>query len=238
MGGPNKIFRPLFQTKELLLRIHVVFNDEQKSAHNEFTYGNKLYTKLDPFSFLTLEVTKQDGIYDPSTSILIGQGTICMFEKTFSRLLDNIYNQQIFANKGDRVIAYQDMVNKYTEKLFIPRSNSGIIVKPAVVYDENEVSYEGVAIYINKLDNMASLSINEFEALVYTLKRTDIIAYSQMIMNYYTMYYGFNSENKPYMKKAPQTKSKQIDWSDKTKTEANFRKSSDDTPFIGLKESN
>lgn len=238
INGPNKIFRPLFQTKELLLRLHVVINDDQRSAHNEFTFADKTYTKLDPFTFLTLEIIKQDGVYDPSTSILIGQGTINIFEKAFNKVLNNIYTQEIFANKGEEIIAYQDMVNKYTEKIVVPRSNTGVIVKPAVIYDENEVSYEGVSIYINKLDNVASLSINEFESLVYTLSKVDIFTYSQMLLNYYISYYGINSETKPYMKKITQIKSKHINWENQNKeqTVANFRKPTDEGIFDGIKE--
>ena len=235
---PYKIFRPLFQTKDLLLRIHVVLNDENNNAHEEYEFNKKIYTKINPKTFLTLEIKKQDEQFDPTASMLIGRGTQCIFEKAFDRLLANIYTNDIFANKGNTIIAYQDMVEKFSEKIMIPRSNTGVIITPAVIYDENDISYEGVTFFINRTSNTASLTISEFEEFVYTFKKIDLFSYSQLIMNYYASVYGAASQQ-------PQTNNKQnhyankIDWSmpkQEPQTASNFRKETDNI-FSGIKES-
>ena len=241
VNPPYKLTRPLFKSRELYLRIHVMFGntDTYGGSFSEFTFDNKTSSRIDPGVYLTLDIKKTDSEYDPSLSVVIGKGTLHMFKKSCKRLLDSIYEQHIFANKGNTVVAYQDMVEKYSETITVPRTNSAVLLKPAVVYDENEVSYEGVNVYINKLENMASLFIDEYESLVNILLDIDLFVYSQLLVNYYVSYYGISPENNPYVspmfKETNKPKiSKKIDWeTNEPKVESNFRKPDTDI-FNGI----
>ena len=79
------------------------------------------------------------------------------------------------------------MVEKHTVRLFNIGPNQRMVIKPAIIYDENEISYEGVVLYINKTANYVELPIDAFEALYYTLKETNIFVYSQLMINYYNL---------------------------------------------------
>jgi hypothetical protein len=186
----DKISRVVYQaTKDLSLRMHIKLVKEKdgrkENFHQLFTTkeGNK-YLKLDLQSFLTLEITS--GEWSPDKSIFINQKNLSQIKRKFKKMLDNIYGEEIFAmNKKNEVFMYADTVEKYTEKIFNLGGKSNMIVSPAVIYDENEVTYEGVIIYINKSDNYVELPIDTFEALYDVLEKADLFVYSQLLLAYY-----------------------------------------------------
>lgn len=234
---PHKIIRPLFQSKELSLRLHVVLYDDQNGGcQYEFKFGNKKYVRLDPSVYLTMDIRKENIEYDRSSSVLIGRGNLHIYRKSFKQMLDNIYNEAIFANKGNTIISYQDMVDRFTEKIVIPKLNSVTLLRPAVVYDENEVSYEGVNIFINKNENMASLFIDEFETLVDILMSVDLVLYSQSLINYcVSVYDDITTISQPKQIENQLHQKRLIDWNNtEPKTESNFRKPTNNI-FEGLK---
>lgn len=185
----QKISRTLIQpVKNLCLRIHVkLFKDNggrKDNFHNLFTIEGNSYLKLDLQSFLTLELT--DGEWSRDKSIVIDQRNIYHVIKGFEKSLNAIYHGGIFAtNKKGDIVIYSDMVEKHTVRLFNIGPNQRMVIKPAIIYDENEISYEGVVLYINKTANYVELPIDAFEALYYTLKETNIFVYSQLMINYY-----------------------------------------------------
>ena len=95
-----------------------------------------------------------------------------------------------------------------------------------------------INIYVNKSTNIISLSIDEFENLVYILENIDIFNASQLLINYYMMYL-VNSEK---LKEAATGKEynknvKSIDWlssNNTSKTVSNYRPEEKDDIFDGL----
>jgi hypothetical protein len=185
----DKISRVLIQpTKGLSLRMHIKLLKEKdgrkENFHNIFSFNNNKYLKLDLQSFLTLEIIEGD--WDKDKTIFIDQKNIYQIIKGFKKMIDSIYDNGIFAvNKRDEIVIYKDMVEKYTQKIFNIGGNQKMIIKPAIIYDDNEVSYEGVILYINRSEYYAELSIDAFESLYYALSKVDIFAYSQQLLNYY-----------------------------------------------------
>lgn len=115
------------------------------------------------------------------------------------------------------------MAEKCTEQVFISYINQGIIMKPVVLYDDRDVSYEGVRIFINKLDNFVDLTIDMFEGLVYTMEKVDLFLYSQEIVNFVTSHY--NKIQDEEVKRANGYKRKQIDFKPQVEQiNANFRR--------------
>lgn len=238
---PCKITRTLFQTRELILRLHVsTFNETYGGFHSEYTFGRNTYTRIEPGVYLTLDIKKPEGQFDRTSSVIIARGNLHIYKKAFKRMLNNIYEQNIFANKGNSVVIYQDMAEKYSERVMIPRLNSGMIMKAAVVFDENDVSYEGVNIYLNKTENMTSLFIDEFEELTNIILDIDLFVYSQLLLNYFVSYYKLNPDNQlPQLQQKTYSNSKGrpvIDWSNSNEpqTESNFRKPLEDDIFSGI----
>lgn len=185
----DKISRLLLQpVRHLALKVHIKLLHEKEGRkenfHNLFSMKGNKYLKIDLQSFLTLELN--DGQWAKDKSIIIDQKNIFQLIRGFKRVVDGIYNGNIFAmNKNKEIIIYKDQQEKYTEKIFNLGGNQKIIVRPAIIYDDTDTSYEGVVLHINKYDNFVELPIDAFEALLYTLEKVDLFVYSQQLLNYY-----------------------------------------------------
>lgn len=187
----EKVTRVVIQpTRNLRLRLHAKLLQEREGRKENF---HSLYRKetgegyltLDVQSFLTLEIIDREE-WDKSKSILIDQRNIFQIINGFDKCLKAIYNERIFDTRenGD-IYAYRDMVDKHTVNLFHLGANGRMVLRPAVIYDSNEVTYEGVALHINKTANVAELPIDAFEALYYALKQVNLFVYSQLMLNYF-----------------------------------------------------
>ena len=233
---PEKITRTIIRFDNLVLKISVKLKDENNTFHIETYFNEKTYITLNNPGYLIMEIPKHsDQIYDPSRSFLIGQGNIGSAVKAMKSVLKNIYTQEIFALQGNKVIVYEDMSKKYTEKVSIPRLNQNLLIRPAVIYDENEISYEGVNIYLNNSNNVASLSIEEFENLVYTLEKIDLFVYSQLLVNYVVSFYINKKEKIVTENTIPKSSMKAIEWNVKeNKTSSNYRPKKEENIFEGL----
>ena len=189
MSDIDKISRTVIQpSKELLLRMHVRLlreNDGRKeNFHKLFEIGGNKYLSLDIQAYLTLELKRDEWSIDKW--VMINQTNIVHIIKGFKKMLNAIYNEGIFANtKGNKIILYKDKVKEHTQKIFNLGNNNRLMISPAIVYDDNDTSYEGVIIYLNKTDNYTQLPIDAFESLIYSLEKIDIFIYSQEILNYY-----------------------------------------------------
>lgn len=190
---PEKLTRTILNLKNLILKLHVKIMDETGSIHNEYEYNNKMYLKIETPVYLSLEIV--DDVWSKDKGIIITQNNLHGVRNILKRIINDIYNENIFANKPDgEVVAYKDMVEKCTRKLTLFGTNQQILIRPSVIYDDNDISYEGVILYINKFDNKAELSIELLEVLYYTLKQIDLFTYSQLLVNYYISYYKNNNE--------------------------------------------
>jgi hypothetical protein len=224
-----------------MLRIHVKLiqekNDGRKeNFHNVFVSDDKKgYLTLDLQSFLTLEI--KDGDWAPDKSILIDQKNIYQIIKGFEKSLDAIYNGGIFAvNKRNETIMYKDMAEKHTNRIYNLGMNQRLIIQPAVIFDENETTYEGAILYINKMDNYVELPIDAFEALYHTLKETNMFVYSQLLVNYY-----MSSINKVEVKQTvnqerPKIKKKHpLEMKTEETTTSNIKPKQTEEEFFGFK---
>ena len=228
---PNTLSRSILRFKGLNLRIQVKLKkDDGKTFHNEFKFADKTYLKLDPIVYLILELDKVNDEYNPDRSILIGQGNIHLYIKKMKKIIKDIYNENIFAIKKNEIILYSDMSKKFTQIIQVPGTTQGLAIVPAVVYDENEVSYEGVNLYFNKTENVIGLSIDEFEALAYTIEHIDLFTYSQTLINYISNY---NKDET--VQKISSKLNRSIDWRNNNNTvNANFRKNDNDDTMSSL----
>lgn len=231
---PSKLTRNILFLRELSVRIHVKLHDDNFNYYTEYTYNNKLYAKVDPCVFITLDMSKEKDNYSHDKNIMITQLNINSVINAFKTVQKNIYEQKIFGKRDNEIIVYSDMVEKYSFKLLLPRSNNAMVIRPAVVYDENEISYEGVRLFLNKTENTVDLMIEEFETLIYTLSQIDLFKYSQLLLNYIAIKHP-NGIYEPPKKEFKKRSS--INW-DTPPTEtvsSNFKKPDNNDLFEGLK---
>lgn len=188
----QKISRVVFQPiRDLQLRIHLKLIKERQDGrkenfHNVFTYGDKNYLKVDLQSFFTLEIPGTGSEWAKDKSIVVDQKNIYQLIRGLKKTIDDIYDGGVFAvDKEDNIVIYKDKQEEYTNRIYNLNYNQRIVLTPAIIYDETEVSYEGVIMYINKTANVVEMSIDVLESLYYTLKKADLFVYSQLLLNYY-----------------------------------------------------
>ena len=175
-------------SKNFILKAHVKLTTEKdnikENYYSIYNFNNNKYMKINVFPFLTLEINDKE--WSKDKTIMITQSNLFQIVKSFKKILNNIYHGDVFAmNKQEEIVIYKDKVIEYTEKIFNLGYNQKIIISPAIVYDENETTYEGVVIYLNTTSNFVTLPIDCFEALVYNLEKIDLFVYSQMLLNFY-----------------------------------------------------
>ena len=133
-----------------------------------------------------------------------------------NKTIDNLYKEDIYAYDNSRLVIYSDIADKCR---VISRTPYGILMsKPSIIYDANDIAYEGIILFINNTANIVELPIDMLEALRYTLLKVDFVLYSQALMNYYITYYKINDDN-PYNnnQQKQQTRNNRpvIDWTTK-----------------------
>ena len=188
----EKITRVVIQpSRNLRLRLHVKLLQEREGRKENFhslfekPSGDGEILTLDAQSFLTLEIVDR-GEWNAKKSLLIDQRNIYQVIKGFEKCLKALYNEKIFDKRQNgEIFAYREAVEKNTIPLYYLGGNNRMVLRPTVVYDMNEVSYEGVAIHINTKEYVAELAIDAFEALYYALKQANLFVYSQLMLNYF-----------------------------------------------------
>lgn len=211
---PAKISRIIFNYNKLRVRFHVAFESD---VHREFDYENKVYTSINNVGYLTLEVTQDKGsINDKSRSLMITEKSMFSIINFLNKTIDNLYKEDIYAYDNSRLVIYSDIADKCR---VISRTPYGILMsKPSIIYDANDIAYEGITLFINNTANIVELPIDMLEALRYTLLKVDFVLYSQALMNYYITYYKINDDN-PYNnnQQKQQTRNNRpvIDWTTK-----------------------
>ena len=189
----DKVSRVIsYINKSLVVKIHIKLNKINNLTNTKETF-HKTYNvfgvkgiKIDVLTFLTLEIVADKENWDKTKSLMITPHSIYKILKPLKECRDAIYNNDIFyisTSKGLSI--YADEAEKFTRTTKMNKENQSLFIKPALLFDENETSYEGVYLYLNKIENLVELSIEELDALVYILDKVDMFVYSQALLNYF-----------------------------------------------------
>lgn len=176
-------------SRNLVLKVHakLLYEKEgrKENFHQLFTFKGNNYCKLDLQSFLTLEI-KDEEEWTREKTLIIDQNNLFHILKGLSKSLDYIYKGEVFAmNKNNEVIIFKDKQDKCTVKLFNLGNNQRLVIKPAVIYDDNDISYEGIILYFNKSAIYTELTIDAFESFIFNLKQVNIFIYSRLLLSNY-----------------------------------------------------
>ena len=236
-GYPEKITRVIYAYGNLTIKLHVkILDDKNEPLHTEYEYGKKKYLKLDNFVYLTLDIT-ESGQWDQSKSIMITQYNMHVISSAINKVIKDIYNGSMYAmKKNGELIIYKDKVVECTQQVNIVSPPAALLIEPTIVYDDNEIGYEGVNLFINKRENVIQIPIHYLEALKYTLDKIDLFHYSQLLLNYFVSYYGGSNE-RVFERKHNVNRYKQnisFDNPNVETTSANFRRPSDDSDIFGF----
>lgn len=214
------------------LRFHLKITEE---THKEFKFGGKLYSSLNSLGFVTLEY--MDGQYDyenNTTSVMITDKSIYGLLTALKDAINNLYTYDIYYKENGELRMYEEEANKYSiaKRLY---GGGAIMLRPTIVYDENETSYEGISLCVNTTNNRIDLPLETLEALYYTLTKVDFFIYTQSLLTYYITYYNIDEENTYVVDNTALTLPKpKVDWLNeqheepKVEVTSTFRKQKDE----------
>lgn len=187
-----KLSRTLFQTKNIRLRIHMYTTNETKGKvepfYRKFDFNGSDYMTLDIKSYFTLECL--NGEWSQDKSMYIDNKGLPHLKRCMKLMLKNLYEEadMFSVTEYNTPVISSESIKKYTIPIYNLGYNQRLVLQPVVVYDENEVAYEGVSILFNKTVNYSDLTIDEFESLVDIVSDLNLFTYSQQLANFYMIY--------------------------------------------------
>lgn len=224
---PAKISQQLFTYSKLRIRFHVKIDND---GHKEYDFNNKVYTHINYQSHITMEIVTDNNLTnDMSHSMMITERNMFAVVNFLNKTINHIYRDDLYAMQNKKLILYDDIAKQCREVVQTP---TGILMsKPTIIYDENEMAYEGVSLFINNTHNMIDIPIDSLEAIRYNILKVDFILYTNSILNYYINYYKVNEDNPTQTNNRFQSNKKHIDWNiqpDKSYTTATFNRGKDE----------
>ena len=236
---PQKITRSILAYGNLNIKLHVRVSAENLKYHNEFEFKEKKYLSLGNNVYITMEINNKNEEWNSGNGVMLNQYNIHQVIKAMKKVIKSMYDEPIFGKKKNgELVVYKDEAKKHIEQVNLLTTNGAILFEPGLIYDENDVTYEGRIIHINRTGNTASIPFEVFEGICYTLEKIDLFQYSQLIMNYFTIYYK-DELNDFYNGRSNRTyERKTIDFNKgpQEKTESNFSRNGneEDILFDGL----
>lgn len=222
---PIKITKTIAQFGKLRIRFHVKFD----GGHKEYDFNEKVYTALAYPSFVSLE-----NVDIPDTTmngVMITERNIFSALTATNKIIKNLCEHDIYATQRGNLIIYEDEAKKASVTTQL-NGGGALLFKPSIVYDENDVGYEGAILFINNTNNVVNLTIDQLEGLRYCLSKIDFFVYSQLLVNYYISYYDINTNNPVSMSSKQKSYNKpQINWAapqQEPKANATFSKGKDE----------
>lgn len=199
----------------LHVRLVNEINGNMVSYHNSYVSPyNEEYVSLDISSFLTLEYTEKDGEWDRSKSITITNRTIVQFIKGLRRIISNLEHGRVFGiREGTKEpVLFKDRVEENTVIINNIGVGQAVELRPAVIYDEdNDISYEGVVMYLNKVSHAVYLTTDELDALYHELSTMSLTMMSQLMINYHVAQSGKATMNPSVNLAKPKPKTHPLD---------------------------
>lgn len=142
------------------------------------------------------------GTWSKDKTILINELNLSKVVKGFKNIHKNVYDGEIFAqNKQGKVIIYNDRARECTEHIRVGTQN--MLLQPAIITDDSGLTYEGIILYMNNMDNAIELPIDWLDGIIHVLDKIDMFMYSQALLNFYIAYQGSDKSNTIETKSSP-----------------------------------
>ncbi len=149
---------------------------------------------MDHVTFLTLEMV-DDTSWDKSKNLVITSKNLFQVQQALKTMINSLRNGDVYKARKkvnsdnssymELFIYTEDVKNNTLVIKLLGDSNSRLGIQPCIVTDECESQYEGVRLLINKQINAVEATLDELEALYYTLTKVDLFLYGQSMINYY-----------------------------------------------------
>lgn len=192
----DKISRVLIQPcKELIIKIHCRLtkevNGKTQSFHNFFTYNDSNYLNLDQYVYLTIEIKDEEWSRDKS--VIINAKNIHQLLSGLKYMIntcrcnDSIYNHSKLKDSIDveDITIYPETIKENIWQIRLLGDDMPRILLHPSIKEDGDVKYEAMRIYINRKTNYVDLTLDEAEAMYYTLQKVDFFQYGMSMIQYY-----------------------------------------------------
>ena len=193
----DKISRVLIQPcKEFVIKIHCRLtkevNGKIQSFHNFFTYNDANYLSLDQYVYLTLEI-KDNEEWSRDKSVIVNAKNIhqllsgLKFMINTCRSNDSIYYHSKLKDSIDveNITVYPETIKENIWQIRLLGDDMPRILLHPSVKEIDDVKFEAIRIYINRKTNYIDMTLDEVEAMYYTLQKVDFFQYGMMMIQYY-----------------------------------------------------
>lgn len=107
--------------------------------------------------------------------------------KAFEQMKKIIYRDDVFYTRDGLLFTYHIETDMIVKELGAGPNNNFVLYPVVITMEGEDRQYEGVRMYLNGSDIYTDLSIDEFEATLFMLKKIDIFTYSQSLINCYLL---------------------------------------------------
>lgn len=180
-----------------------------ESYYNIYEQPNANYLTFTPDASIVFQYKDANTVYDPSHTVRITDETLFQVNKDFQEFYKNLLRPDLFTYyKSGAVVCHPRRDDKKTISLL---SGGFMELNPGVIVDEKtNSSLPGVHLCLNIKENLVSLSMNEFEAILLKLSKIDIslmaiqlIQSSELMRDKVDKHKNVNIESKPRSTSAP-----------------------------------
>ena len=153
---------------------------------NVFNISGNEYIKISPHPFITLDISSsfdKNEDWSNNKSITLNNVNKMKFENSLINVIKSFQVKNMFYyDNNHKLMCDNNISKKNMVKIVI--GNKTCVFKCLAVPDENnkEISYEGVMMMVNSVDNFCYLSFEEINVLLYNLKNINMYSMAISLM--------------------------------------------------------
>lgn len=190
----KKITATLLNQRNIQMRLHVNIKVKDmdgsiKPCITELTYNNETQLKVDSKPYITLEMkTKKDEQWTRYKSVMLFNSNIPQLLYNCKMLQSDLLRDDLYYLKANKTLQiYSDTAEK-TKRMISMGLNQQVLIKPTIIYDENDEAIEGILMCFYNMENNVHLTLDEFDELIYVLSKIDLFGYSQTLLTQWMLY--------------------------------------------------
>ena len=158
----------------LKILIAVTISRDGNYAFTKYSNERGDFFTVNPRPHITIRYTPKDRPWDKHHQVVITQRNIFQLRLGFKRFYKLFQRDDLYIY--DRFGKISEMVTDDNDIVMIPLGASQILrLAPTIVTDRQNVLYPGVTLTVNKEENQADLTIDEFEGIYDLFDHVDIM---------------------------------------------------------------
>jgi len=171
---------------------------------NMFKYNNNEYIKISPHPFLSIDIGGKKE-YDYNNNFTLNQRDLFLFIMNLkSAIADFTNHKDLFLIDNDEVVVNKELAQSI-KKVFRTTRKTLLIEHAPVLRGENDnlITYEGVILAVNHLENFTTFTYAELKYLLWELEKIDMINLSLQLISIDASINGYSTNDEKVIEKEP-----------------------------------